>query len=225
VINIECPVSDGRVYYSLDGSKPTANSTLYTSPFTIRGSKQVRAVLYRGNSNIPVCLTSAYFEINAVLAQTGYYEYHHAPYDYSVDRALDGVTYMDSSWVSKPYGGENLRDVWFTAVLPRTCELKGIYLIGCYAKWSPTIEKFDVFTRQNKEWVLSGKGKKADVSTGTRNHIRVYFDDIVKTDAVRLLFNRDSLPSLDIKKPGGHVRIVELMFILKDGTEVMYGQL
>ena len=43
-IEISCATADAKIYYTVDGTEPTAESTLYTGPFTISQSATVKAV-------------------------------------------------------------------------------------------------------------------------------------------------------------------------------------
>ncbi len=43
-ITISCATSDATIYYTLDGTDPTANSTVYTEPFTLAENTTVKAI-------------------------------------------------------------------------------------------------------------------------------------------------------------------------------------
>jgi hypothetical protein len=51
ILNFECSIStyptDAAIYYTIDGSDPDEGSTLYTAPFTIARSMEVRARAYK----------------------------------------------------------------------------------------------------------------------------------------------------------------------------------
>lgn len=49
VITADAP--DTRIYYTLDGTDPDENATLYTGPFTLEKACEIRSVTYRGNSH------------------------------------------------------------------------------------------------------------------------------------------------------------------------------
>ena len=48
VATIEVDAPDAEIRYTLDGSEPTAASALYTLPFVVNRSQEIRAVALRG---------------------------------------------------------------------------------------------------------------------------------------------------------------------------------
>ncbi len=54
---------EGNIYYTLDGSVPTANSRLYTGPITLTKTTTVRAVCY-GANKLPSCVVTTGYIIN-----------------------------------------------------------------------------------------------------------------------------------------------------------------
>ncbi|HBZ66453.1 MAG TPA: glycosyl hydrolase family 92 [Bacteroidales bacterium] len=53
----------GRIYYTIDGSTPTATSSLYNSPFVINHSATVKAVSINENGTISMPMEAAFFLI------------------------------------------------------------------------------------------------------------------------------------------------------------------
>ncbi len=57
--NISCASTAARIYYTINGSKPTANSTLYTGPITVGASETLKVVaIATGYTSSPVVTNS-----------------------------------------------------------------------------------------------------------------------------------------------------------------------
>jgi len=67
-ITISIDDADLEIFYTTDGSEPTNYSNHYTEPFTIIGSKTVRAVAYYGDKKGPVVSSS--YNLNAGKSQS-----------------------------------------------------------------------------------------------------------------------------------------------------------
>ena len=50
-VTIECETEDATIYYTIDGTEPTNQSTEYTAPFEIAESTTVKAIAYDANNN------------------------------------------------------------------------------------------------------------------------------------------------------------------------------
>ncbi|MBQ9585913.1 MAG: chitobiase/beta-hexosaminidase C-terminal domain-containing protein [Muribaculaceae bacterium] len=50
-VTIECETEDAAIYYTIDGSEPTNQSTAYTAPFELAESTTVKAIAYDTNNN------------------------------------------------------------------------------------------------------------------------------------------------------------------------------
>ncbi len=48
-ITLESPLEDMEIYYTLDGTKPSKNSTKYTTPFIISENTTLKTIAYRGD--------------------------------------------------------------------------------------------------------------------------------------------------------------------------------
>ncbi len=49
VVEISCATPGAEIYYTLDGSDPTAASTRYSAPITLTGNRTIRAIAFREN--------------------------------------------------------------------------------------------------------------------------------------------------------------------------------
>lgn len=61
------------IYYTLDGTNPNSNSTLYTGPFTLNQEATIKAVAYNGNtpSYISTCNFTSPYTIKPTITQNG----------------------------------------------------------------------------------------------------------------------------------------------------------
>lgn len=50
-VTITCATTGASIYYTVDGTTPTANSTAYSAPFTLTESATVKAIAYDANNN------------------------------------------------------------------------------------------------------------------------------------------------------------------------------
>ena len=48
-VTLACATTDANIYYTLDGSAPTNESTEYTAPFTLDATATVKAIAYKGD--------------------------------------------------------------------------------------------------------------------------------------------------------------------------------
>ena len=55
-VTISCEDADAAIYYTLDGTNPTSQSTLYTAPLTIEESCYVKAIAIKGEENSKIAL-------------------------------------------------------------------------------------------------------------------------------------------------------------------------
>ncbi|MFA5839579.1 MAG: chitobiase/beta-hexosaminidase C-terminal domain-containing protein [Candidatus Margulisiibacteriota bacterium] len=54
-VTLECSTAGSSIYYTLDGTAPSASSTLYTEPISLESSKTVKAIAIKtGLSNSPI---------------------------------------------------------------------------------------------------------------------------------------------------------------------------
>ena len=53
-VTLGCTTTDAKVYYTLDGTEPTKESTEYTAPFTLDATTTVKAIAYNGDASSTV---------------------------------------------------------------------------------------------------------------------------------------------------------------------------
>ncbi len=59
-VSITCATTGASIYYTVDGTTPTANSTAYSAPFTLTESATVKAIAYDANNNASSVATMAF---------------------------------------------------------------------------------------------------------------------------------------------------------------------
>ena len=59
-VTITCATTGASIYYTVDGTTPTANSTAYSSPFTLTETATVKAIAYDANNNASGVATMAF---------------------------------------------------------------------------------------------------------------------------------------------------------------------
>ena len=71
-ISINCTTEGADIYYTLDGSDPDANATLYENPFTITATTTVKAIAFKEGNGSSVA-EATYTKEEPYVLPTGYY--------------------------------------------------------------------------------------------------------------------------------------------------------
>lgn len=70
-VELSCPDAPGaRIYYTLDGTSPTASSTPYTGPIPVSSTTCIRAAIPQEGSVVQLDSSATYLYLDDVLAQT-----------------------------------------------------------------------------------------------------------------------------------------------------------
>ena len=65
-VTLSCETEDASIYYTLDGSNPTAESTLYSAPFQVSETTTVKAIAIKeGMTNSSVASATFQFRVAA----------------------------------------------------------------------------------------------------------------------------------------------------------------
>ena len=59
-VTIECETEDATIYYTIDGTEPTNQSTEYTAPFELAENTTVKAIAYDANNNASLVATKEF---------------------------------------------------------------------------------------------------------------------------------------------------------------------
>ncbi len=66
-VSITCATTGASIYYTVDGTTPTANSTAYSAPFTLTESATVKAIAYDANNNASSVATKEFVKEEPVV--------------------------------------------------------------------------------------------------------------------------------------------------------------
>lgn len=67
-VAITCETADASIYYTIDGTDPTAESTLYAAPFTINATATVKAIAMKANMNNSGIVAATFTKLEPIVA-------------------------------------------------------------------------------------------------------------------------------------------------------------
>ncbi len=67
-VAITCETADASIYYTIDGTDPTAESTLYAAPFTLDATATVKAIAMKENMNNSEIATATFTKLEPIVA-------------------------------------------------------------------------------------------------------------------------------------------------------------
>ena len=71
-VTITCGTSGANIYYTIDGTEPTASSTNYSAPFTLNNPCTVRAIAIKGENSSSIIIKDCYVSHSSALTVLGY---------------------------------------------------------------------------------------------------------------------------------------------------------
>ena len=162
-VTLRTLLADRPIYYTLDGSEPTASSTLYTAPFPLERSATIRAITYNeyGEGVISEQYLLSHLAMGAKITLNTPYSTYKAIYRGGGDDALiDGqlgsnTTYADGHW--QGYWGDSIDAVIelspFTSHLS-PCEISMRFMQNTF-DWILAPTQIKVYTSPDgKTWTL-----------------------------------------------------------------------
>lgn len=63
-VTISCETEGAKIHYTLDGSKPTKSSAIYTEPILVKGNTTLKAVAYEGDDESKIATACYIFDSN-----------------------------------------------------------------------------------------------------------------------------------------------------------------
>lgn len=111
-IQISCSTPDSQIYYTLDNSEPNSSKNLYTSPFEIHSTGNIKAIgVKEGYENSDITSFEITEEMLGLPTPIITFVNEKEPYI----RLDNYQVYSDTSQVKlMPYGPDDSKDVWFT---------------------------------------------------------------------------------------------------------------
>ena len=67
-VAITCETADASIYYTIDGTDPTAESTLYAAPFTLDATATVKAIAIKENMNNSEIASATFTKLEPIVA-------------------------------------------------------------------------------------------------------------------------------------------------------------
>ena len=67
-VAITCETADASIYYTIDGTDPTAESTLYAAPFTLNATATVKAIAMKANMNNSGIVAATFTKLEPIVA-------------------------------------------------------------------------------------------------------------------------------------------------------------
>lgn len=148
---------NGSVYYTLDGSQPSNDSKVYTSPFALPQGGEVKAIAIRDDQSSEV--TSTRFDIAKAKWKIHHVSSHNPQSGEGADMAIDGDP--KTLWHSKWSGGTDPMPHSITIDLGEEIDLKGFsYLPRMGGAKGGILDQYKVeLSRNGKKWVKASEGR------------------------------------------------------------------
>ncbi|MFK7983415.1 MAG: alpha-L-fucosidase [Saprospiraceae bacterium] len=150
VVKMEVPEKDIAIYYTLDGSTPSNQSTKYNKPFSQTSAAIIQAIALAENKQSEVSRKE--MDIAATKWQV-------VDADEKAEQVIDGKE--NSSWSTAEQNKENE----IIIDLGETLTLKGFTYLPMQDRWfSGIIKDYAFYTSlDNKNWTLAKKGEFANI--------------------------------------------------------------
>lgn len=148
-VSLETPENGVDVYYTLDGSEPSAQSAKYTRPFVQHEPAIVQAVSVDGDKKSEISRAS--LDVSAA-------KWKVLNAQEEADQLIDGDPM--SSWISPENGGNEI-----VVDLGETLHLKGFTYLPMQQRWIKGFIKEYVFyvSTDNSKWTLAGQGEFGNI--------------------------------------------------------------
>ena len=183
-VTLTCADANAKIYYTLDGSEPTAKSKLYTKPFSINTTTTVKAKAF-SNNKIASFTTKKHYE-RIIIAGTEFVEKPHRNYATNCETVLmDGKKGIAGNW-GEGWLGFYGKGAEFTIELSQATDVHHLY-VGCGI--CPN------------DWVLLPRGVQVAVSKDGKkftDFVRAEFP-VYKYNAMDVRRREDARATFDVK--------------------------
>ena len=110
-VTISCSTAGASIYYTTNGSTPSASSTAYTGAFTLNATATVKAIAIKEGYNNSTVVSKAFTKIETVI----------------VSEDDSGVMLQGFTWSSAPRDDSTQQGKWYNIVTARADDIKGTF--------------------------------------------------------------------------------------------------
>ncbi|TWO34671.1 hypothetical protein E1J38_002100 [Seonamhaeicola sediminis] len=206
VVTITCAKPGLEMYYTLETRTISSEAKKYTGPFEIKERSVINVEVYKTNTKDMVYRYRRFVDVNQNISQSDYNNYFNSL------KATDGSYY--SGWVSKQYGGgtkEKPEDIWLAFNLSEEKTVGGMIIIADRGDIFPIHDTFKLYARNGEK--LSEIEFKSTPDEKIRNTFHVKFNTPVSADGIKILFEKDSLPTIGNPEQDALVRLNEVTLL------------
>ena len=167
LIQMSTPTPDARIYYTMDGTTPTAQSLQYTNPFVVTANCTIKAIAYKDNFN-PSEVTSKYIDVSLFICAAPTFQ--REGNTVSIMSSTDGATIYYTTDGSEPTVNSTKYSTPIT--LTQNGMLKALAAKENYD--NSQVASYTVDWFQVEKVVISNEGNRIQLSSPTPD-ARIYY--------------------------------------------------
>lgn len=206
MVTITCNEPGYDMYYTTESRNAISEPKKYTGPFEINERSIINVELYKENTKQHAYSYRRFVDVNQNISQSDYNAY------FSALKATDGSYY--SGWVSEQYGGgtkDKPEDVWLAFNLSEEKTVGGLIIIADRGDIFPIHDTFRLYARNGES--LSEIDFKLTPDEKIRNTFHVKFNTPVNADGIKILFEKENLPTIGNPEQDALVRLNEVTLL------------
>ncbi|NWK56189.1 alpha-L-fucosidase [Verrucomicrobiaceae bacterium N1E253] len=160
----------GSLHYTLDGSQPTASSTVYKKPFALPEGGVVNVLAVRGEEKSEV--VTARYDLSKAKWKIHHVSSQNPQSGEGADKAIDGDP--STLWHSKWSGGEDPHPHSLTIDFVEELDLKGFTYLPRKNSRGGVLDQYKVeLSRDGKKWLIASDGRFDNIENDpTQREIR-----------------------------------------------------